>query len=98
MGDVNDFIDNEENSLTLTLDINLQYKLQEELEKAVAMSESNAGAAILLDSSNGDILAVANFPTYNPNDPEREITKNIAFNQFYAVSYTHLTLPTTVRV
>ena len=83
MGDINDFIDNEENSLTLTLDINLQYKLQEELEKAVAMSESNAGAAILLDSSNGDILAVANFPTYNPNDPEREITKNIAFNQFY---------------
>ena len=66
MGDINDFIDNEENSLTLTLDINLQYKLQEELEKAVAMSESNAGAAILLDSSNGDILAVANFPTYNP--------------------------------
>ena len=44
MGDINDFIDNEENSLTLTLDINLQYKLQEELEKAVAMSESNAGA------------------------------------------------------
>ena len=83
MGDINDFIDNEENSLTLTLDINLQYKLQEELEKAVAMSESIAGAAILLDSSNGDILAVANFPTYNPNDPEREITKNIAFNQFY---------------
>jgi cell division protein FtsI (penicillin-binding protein 3) len=83
MGDINDFIDNEENSLTLTLDINLQYKLQEELEKAVAMSESNAGTAILLDSSNGDILAVANFPTYNPNDPEREITKNIAFNQFY---------------
>ena len=83
MGDINDFIDNEENSLTLTLDINLQYKLQEELEKAVAMSESNAGAAILLDSSNGDILAVANFPTYNPNDPEREIAKNIAFNQFY---------------
>ena len=83
MGDINDFIDNEENSITLTLDINLQYKLQEELEKAVAMSESNAGAAILLDSSNGDILAVANFPTYNPNDPEREITKNIAFNQFY---------------
>ena len=28
MGDINDFIDNEENSLTLTLDINLQYKLQ----------------------------------------------------------------------
>ena len=83
MGDINDFIDNEENSLTLTLDINLQYKLQEELEKAVAMSESKAGAAILIDSSNGEILAVANFPTYNPNDPEREITKNIAFNQFY---------------
>ena len=48
MGDINDFIDNEENSLALTLDINLQYKLQEELEKAVAMSESNAGAAIYL--------------------------------------------------
>ena len=109
MGDINDFIDNEENSLTLTLDINLQYKLQEELEKAVAMSESNAGAAILLDSSNGDILAVANFPTYNPNDPEREITKNIAFNQFYepgslmkpvtiagAIKYGHVNFETSI--
>ncbi|MFL2695720.1 MAG: peptidoglycan D,D-transpeptidase FtsI family protein [Gammaproteobacteria bacterium] len=110
MGDINDFIDNEENSLTLTLDINLQYKLQEELEKAVAMSESNAGAAILLDSSNGDILAVANFPTYNPNDPERKITKNIAFNQFYepgslmkpvtiagAIKYGHVDFQTSIN-
>ena len=47
MGDVNDFIDNEENSLTLTLDINLQYKLQEELEKAGYVG-TNAGVQFYL--------------------------------------------------
>lgn len=55
------------NSLKLTIDRNLQYLAEKEL--AVGLKEANgrAGSVVVLDPKSGEILAMANQPTYNPN-------------------------------
>jgi cell division protein FtsI (penicillin-binding protein 3) len=58
------------NELTLTLDLRLQYLAYRELKAVVQAHKANWGSAVLLDASNGDILALVNRPSYNPNNRE----------------------------
>jgi cell division protein FtsI (penicillin-binding protein 3) len=55
-------------SVVLTIDETIQYIAEKEL--AIAMEESHAhtGTVVIQDPSNGALLAVANFPTFDPND------------------------------
>ncbi len=52
----------------LTLDPELQHAAQQALAAACAKSHAQSGTAIVLDRKTGDILALANCPTYNVND------------------------------
>jgi cell division protein FtsI (penicillin-binding protein 3) len=54
--------------LTLTIDEVLQYITERELQRAVEHSRAKAGTAIVMDPWNGEILALANQPTYDPNN------------------------------
>ncbi|MEM1232167.1 MAG: penicillin-binding protein 2 [Pseudomonadota bacterium] len=54
--------------LTLTIDHRLQYFAYQELKSAVAGQDARAASVVLLDARSGDILALANEPSYNPND------------------------------
>lgn len=54
--------------LTLTIDEVLQYITERELQRAVEHSGAKAGTAIVMDPWNGEILALANQPTYDPNN------------------------------
>ncbi len=54
--------------LKLTLDLRLQYLAYRELKAAVQVHKANWGSAVLLDAQNGDILALVNRPSYNPNN------------------------------
>lgn len=59
------------NYVTLTIDAELQRAAEEALEKRIKEFAKNgagadAGAAVVIDISNGDVLACANYPTYNP--------------------------------
>lgn len=54
--------------LTLTIDLRLQYFAYQELKSAVAGQEAAAASIVLLDARTGDILALANEPSYNPNE------------------------------
>jgi len=56
------------NDLKLTLDLRLQYLAYRELKAAVQVHKANWGSAVLLDAQNGDILALVNRPSYNPNN------------------------------
>ena len=56
------------NELKLTLDLRLQYLAYRELKAVVQAHKANWGSAVLLDASNGDILALVNRPSYNPNN------------------------------
>ncbi|MFT3921268.1 MAG: penicillin-binding transpeptidase domain-containing protein [Myxococcales bacterium] len=55
--------------LTLTLDREIQVVAERELELAVRAAEARAGHVVVMDPHTGEILALANYPTFNPNDP-----------------------------
>ncbi len=54
-------------SLALTIDKNIQYIAEKELAAAVESSRGKGGIAIVMDPQTGKILAMANYPTFNPN-------------------------------
>jgi cell division protein FtsI (penicillin-binding protein 3) len=55
-------------SLTLSIDLRLQYLAHRELKKAIEASQASAGSLIILDVLTGEVLAMTNWPSYNPND------------------------------
>lgn len=54
-------------NLTLTIDSNLQYEAEKQLEKAVLSSGARSGSIVAMNPYTGEILAMANYPTYDPN-------------------------------
>ncbi len=54
----------------LALDSKLQYLAYSQLKAAVAEHKAKAGGIIVFDVQNGEVLALANWPTYNPNNRE----------------------------
>lgn len=54
--------------LTLSIDSNIQYIAHSHIRDAVEKFKAKAGAAIVLDVDTGEVLALANWPTYNPNN------------------------------
>jgi stage V sporulation protein D (sporulation-specific penicillin-binding protein) len=55
-------------SLYLTIDQNIQYIVERELEKAVNDTGSKRGMGIVADPHNGEILAIASYPRFDPNE------------------------------
>jgi cell division protein FtsI (penicillin-binding protein 3) len=53
--------------LTLSIDLRLQYLQHRELRKAVTSIGAASGSVVTLDAHTGEILAMVNYPTYNPN-------------------------------
>jgi cell division protein FtsI/penicillin-binding protein 2 len=53
--------------VVLTLDEKIQYIAERELDAAIARTHAIAGSAIVMNPNNGEILALANWPTFNPN-------------------------------
>src|SRR5262249_17935654 len=54
-------------AVTLTLDRHLQYVTEKALALAVDEARAVSGMALALDPHSGDILALANYPRFNPN-------------------------------
>ncbi|MEP6703004.1 MAG: penicillin-binding transpeptidase domain-containing protein, partial [Betaproteobacteria bacterium] len=53
--------------LALSIDRKLQHLVFRELKAAVELNKAKAGGAVVLDVQTGEILALANYPTYDPN-------------------------------
>jgi cell division protein FtsI (penicillin-binding protein 3) len=54
--------------LALSIDSRLQYLAFREIKAAVDANKAHAGAAVMLDVKTGEILALVNWPSYNPNN------------------------------
>ncbi|BCS52289.1 penicillin-binding protein [Geobacter sp. SVR] len=54
-------------NLILTLDMTIQHIAEKELAKAVTTSQGKNGMALVMESDTGRILAMANYPAFNPN-------------------------------
>jgi cell division protein FtsI (penicillin-binding protein 3) len=55
-------------TVVLTIDQAIQYQTERALQNAVQNSRAKSGAAIVLDPRNGEILALANAPSFDPNN------------------------------
>ena len=53
--------------LQLSIDSKVQFFAYEKLREAVKANKARAGSVIVLDAQTGEVLALANFPSYNPN-------------------------------
>lgn len=73
--------------LYLTLDYNIQFMAEQLLERVHQDLEIEAGQIIVIDPSSGKILALANFPNFNPNDyseiEDFDIFQNGAIQKLY---------------
>src|SRR5450432_551754 len=73
-------------NLVLTIDKNIQYIAEKELEQAIHDTQAIAGTVIVENPHTGEILALANRPTFNPN-LRKQITNGALTNR--AVSYAY---------
>jgi len=74
------------NDLTLSIDLRLQYLAYRELKAAVKKYRAAAGSIVLLDVKTGEILAMANQPSYNPNNRQSIVpatTRNRAITDVF---------------
>ncbi|PCJ91073.1 MAG: cell division protein [Porticoccaceae bacterium] len=55
-------------NLVLSIDLRLQYAAYRELKAAVAKHKASSGSVVMLDVRTGEVLAMANQPSFNPND------------------------------
>lgn len=55
-------------SVVLTLDENLQYLAEQELAATVAETRARSGTILVQETRSGEVLALANYPTFNPNE------------------------------
>ena len=58
--------------LTLSIDRRIQYLAYRELKAALIANKATAGSVVVLDVSTGEVLAMVNLPSYNPNQRERQ--------------------------
>ena len=54
-------------TLELTIDQNIQHVVERELQAGVEWANAAGGSAIVMDPSSGEVLAMASYPTFNPN-------------------------------
>jgi cell division protein FtsI (penicillin-binding protein 3) len=55
-------------SLALSLDNRIQYLAYKNIKEAVLKNEAAAGTIVVLDAKSSEVLAMANYPSYNPNE------------------------------
>jgi len=55
-------------NLAISIDLRIQYLAYRELKQAVAESNALSGSVVILDATNGEVLAMVNQPSFNPNN------------------------------
>ena len=59
------------NILQLSIDRRIQFFAYHELQSTIEKFHAKSGSVVVLDSTNGEVLAVANYPSFNPNARNR---------------------------
>ena len=61
-------------NVVLTIDKTIQHIAERELALGVRTFEARGGSVVVMDPSTGEILALANYPPFNPNEPSKHPT------------------------
>jgi len=59
-------------TVVLTIDQTIQYRTEQALGAAVERARAKSGTAIVMDPRTGEILALANAPSFDPNQPQKD--------------------------
>ncbi|HEX3559427.1 MAG TPA: penicillin-binding protein [Pyrinomonadaceae bacterium] len=73
-------------TVVLTIDQSVQYIVERELVAAVERTQAKSGAAVVVDPRTGEILALANAPSFDPNDAggvSADARRNAALQNIY---------------
>jgi len=73
-------------SIELTIDQYLQHVAERELRAGIERSDASSGSVVIMDPFSGEILALANAPTFNPNafnDVRDDLRRNRAIQDLY---------------
>lgn len=84
--DQGDFVGEQGSDVVLTIDRDVQHVAETELFRAISDSGATGGTIIVMNPRNGDVLAMANYPTFDPNayfnieDPRLLVNQAISSN------------------
>ena len=73
-------------NLVLSIDSKIQYLAYREIKLAVEQHNAKAGSIVVLDARSGEVLALANWPSYNPNNrakPNLQVLRNHAVTDLF---------------
>ncbi len=65
------------NDVELSIDSNIQYLAHRELKDAVIKHRAKSGSVVVLDPRSGEVLALANYPSFNPNNRSKVSVQSI---------------------
>jgi len=89
------------NDVSLTIDMRLQYVAYRELKSAVKRHQAKGGSVVVVDVTSGEILAMANQPSFNPNNRatfKPGATRNRALTDIFEPGSTFKPLTMTVAL
>ena len=76
----------EGSDVALSIDSKIQFLAYREIRQAVEQHQAKAGSIVVLDARTGEVLALANWPTYNPNNrskPALSLMRNRAVTDLF---------------
>jgi len=71
----------------LTIDKNIQFYMEEQLEIAVKNCKAKSAVAVLMDVKTGEIYGMANYPSFNPNYFQRFEDQSVFKNNAVSMAY-----------
>jgi cell division protein FtsI (penicillin-binding protein 3) len=74
-------------NVVLTLDEKIQYIAERELAAAINKTHAMAGTVVVMNPNNGELLAVANWPTFDPNAASATIPAEFRMNRAISALY-----------
>ncbi len=75
------------NSLVLTLNHTVQYEVERILKETIEKHQADSGSVIAMEVKTGKILAMANWPTFNPNEYSKVSDISVFVNSAISIPY-----------